>query len=156
MHIATANLEIQREPFIRPFAFKGSAFHEKWNLVVRLQDDKGRTAFGVGGLAVLWSDARVFAAHSEVGGNALMVAVLERALALVRDRSFVGQREIFRQVLPEVHAYAQEITRQPDLRQTFTLNALVALDNAAWVLAARESETSTFDAMLSPGESCLL
>ena len=156
MHIATANLEIQREPFIRPFAFKGSAFHEKWNLVVRLQDDKGWTAFGVGGLAVLWSDARVFAAHSEVGGNALMVAVLERALALVRDQSFVGPREIFRQVFPEVHAYAQEITRQPDLRQTFTLNALVALDNAAWVLAARESGSETFDAMLSPDERGLL
>ena len=41
MRIVETDLEIQREPFARPFAFKGSAFHEKWNLVVRLKDADG-------------------------------------------------------------------------------------------------------------------
>ena len=41
MQIIETDLEIQREPFARPFAFKGSAFHEKWNLVVRLKDADG-------------------------------------------------------------------------------------------------------------------
>ena len=95
-----------------------------------------------------WSDPRVFAAHSEVGGNALMVAVLERALGLVRGRSFVGPQELFQQVLPQVYEYAQQITGQVDLRTTFALNALVALDNAAWVLYARGIGADNFDAML--------
>ena len=37
MRIVHADLEMQRQPFARPFAFKGAAFHEKWNLVVRLR-----------------------------------------------------------------------------------------------------------------------
>ena len=156
MHIARADLEIQREPFIRPFAFKGASFQEKWILVVRLEDEAGRSAFGVGGLAVLWSDARVFAEHSEVGGNALMVAVLERALALVRGEDFAGPQAMFRHVLPEVYAYAQAVTRRADLRPTFALNALVALDNAAWVLSARQAGATNMDDLLPPSSRGIL
>ena len=156
MQIIYADLEIQREPFIRPFAFKGASFNEKWNLVVRLQDESGLTAFGLGGLAVLWSDARVFAEHSEIGGNALMASVLERALGLVRGEVFAGPQDMFRQILPAVHDYAQSITRRVDLRQTFTLNALVALDNAAWVLNARRHNTQSFDELLPAAYRALL
>jgi len=149
MRIQQTDLEIQREPFARPFAFKGAAFHEKWNLVVRLSDDVGREAFGVGGLAVLWSDARVFARHTETGGNVLMVAILERALVLARQAGeFDTPGQLLQGVLPEVEQYAREVTGVPDLSRTFVLNALVALDNAAWVLWSRRLSITDFDGMI--------
>ena len=80
MRITETQLEIQREPFARPFAFKGSAFHEKWNTVVRISDDQENSSVGLGGLAVLWSDPNVFSAHTEVGGNLLQASILEHAL----------------------------------------------------------------------------
>lgn len=148
MQIEKTELEIQRQPFVRPFAFKGASFREKWNLVVRLEDGDGRRAYGVGGLAVLWSDPRVFARHSEVGGNALMVAMLERGLAMVRGRSFASPQDLFRAVLPAVYEYGRVVTGQDDLRQTFALNALVALDNAAWMLWAQQRGIGDFDQLL--------
>jgi L-alanine-DL-glutamate epimerase-like enolase superfamily enzyme len=148
MHIEKAELEIQREPFVRPFAFKGALFREKWNLVVRLEDECGQRAYGVGGLAVLWSDPRVFARHSEVGGNALMVAMLERSLSLVRGRSFASPQALFYEVLPAVYEYGRTVTGQNDLRHTFALNALVALDNAAWMLWAKGTKIDEFSQLV--------
>lgn len=146
--IETTDLEIQREPFVRPFAFKGSAFHEKWNTVVRLVDGDGTEAFGVGGLAVLWSDPELFASHTEVGGNALMVAALEFALQQCRGIAWSSPPELAAKLLPEVHQYARVITAKADLQFTFAANALVALDNAAWVLHARRGGLTSFDAMM--------
>ena len=151
MQIEHTDLEIQREPFARPFAFKGAAFHEKWNLVVRLRDDAGHEAFGLGGLAVLWSDARVFARHSEVGGNALMVAILERGLALAREAGPVDSpTKLLNRILPEVETYARSVTGVRDLSRTFILNALVALDNAVWMLWCRAQSIHRFDEMIPP------
>ena len=150
MRIDQTDLEIQREPFARPFAFKGSAFHEKWNLIARLRDDTaGTQAFGVGGLAVLWSDSRVFARHSEMGGNALMVAILERGLALAKD---VGEVEsppqLLSSILPAVEDYARVVTGVRDLSRTFILNALVALDNAAWILWSKNHGVTAFESLV--------
>ncbi len=148
MHIVETDLEIQREPFARPFAFKGSAFHEKWNLVVRLKDADGYEAFGLGGLAVLWSDAAVFAAHTEMGGNLLQASLLEFALQRVRDREFADPMALFDAVEGDVFAYGKAITGHGDLRRTFALIALVALDNAAWLLYAKRMGLAAFDALI--------
>lgn len=148
MYIAHTDLEIQREPFARPFGFKGSAFHEKWNLAVRLRDNAGTEAFGLGGLAVLWSDADVFAAHTEVGGNVLQTALLEYALQQVLDRDFPTPMDILPNILPDVHEYGKTVTQNPDLRLTFSLIALVALDNAAWMLYARQNGIDSFDDLI--------
>ena len=148
MRIVHTDLEIQREPFARPFAFKGSAFHEKWNLVVRLRDEKGTEAFGIGGLAVLWADADVFSAHTEVGGNVLQTALLEYALQRVKDRDYADPMAILDDILPQVHDYGRAVTRNPDLRLTFSLISLVALDNAAWMLYARQNGIATFDDLI--------
>jgi L-alanine-DL-glutamate epimerase-like enolase superfamily enzyme len=141
------HLEIQREPFAQPFAFKGSAFHEKWNMIVRLRE-ANHEAVGIGGLAVLWSDAAVFESHTEVGGNLLQAAVLDYALQMVKDRAFADPMTMHQAIFPEVHEYAQQITRRIDLKPTFTRIALVALDNAAWLLHARQHGITTFDSML--------
>ena len=148
MHIVETDLEIQREPFARPFAFKGSAFHEKWNLVVRLKDADGYEAFGLGGLAVLWSDAAVFAAHTEMGGNLLQASLLEFALQQVKGRAFADPIDMFDAVENDVFLYGKTVTRLADLRRTFALIALVALDNAAWLLHAKRRGMTTFDAVI--------
>lgn len=147
MKIDKVDLEIQREPFARPFGFKGASFREKWNLVIRLEA-AGYRAWGVGGLAVLWSDARVFAAHTEMGGNALMTAVVERGLQLALHCPFENPPQLLEQIYPQVHAYAKTITGIADLHPTFTLNSLVALDLAVWTLWARVEGRNSFDELL--------
>ena len=102
MSIQGADLEIQREPFARPFGFKGSAFHEKWNAVVRLRAADGVEAFGVGGFAPLWSDPDVFKAHTETGGNVLMLAILERGIRLARECDTGHPMDILDAILPDV------------------------------------------------------
>ena len=148
MHIVETDLEIQREPFARPFGFKGSAFHEKWNLVVRMKDADGYEAFGLGGLAVLWSDAAVFAAHTEMGGNLLQASLLEFALQRVKGREFADPMALFDAVEDDVFSYGKAITGRADLRRTFALIALVALDNAAWLLYAKRMGLTTFDTVI--------
>jgi L-alanine-DL-glutamate epimerase-like enolase superfamily enzyme len=150
MRITETQLEIQREPFARPFGFKGSAFHEKWNMVVRLRDDQGTEAVGLGGLAVLWSDASVFSAHTEVGGNLLQASILEYALQYVNDREYPDPPSMLGDVLPHAFAYGRAITGNDSLRLTFVLIALVALDNAAWLLFAARNNVTLFDALIPP------
>ena len=65
MRIERTDLQLRRESFARAFGFKGSAFHEKLTPVVCLKDAGGVESVGVGGLAPLWSDHRVFVAHGE-------------------------------------------------------------------------------------------
>ena len=148
MRVAEADLELSREPFARPFAFKGSAFHEKWCPAVRLADGSGVVAVGVGGLAVLWADPRVFQAHTETGGNALQLAVLEEALRLVTGRDFPDPLALHDAIVDPVHDYACRITGLPDLRLTFTLVALTALDYASWLLDAGGRGTDSFDGLV--------
>ena len=148
MRIVHADLEMQRQPFARPFAFKGAAFHEKWNLVVRLRDEDDNEAVGVGGTAVLWSDPDVFRNHTEVGGNILMSAVLEFALRQAVDREFADPPAMMSELVPQAHEYGRTVTANPDLRLTFTLIALVAMDNAAWMLHAKRNGIATFDELI--------
>lgn len=148
MRIVETDLEIQREPFARPFGFKGAAFHEKWNLVVKVADEEGHVAFGLGGLAVLWSDAQVFLAHTEMGGNVLQAAVLEYALQRAKEIDFEQPPDLFDAIVDDVYDFGKQITGNADLRRTFILIAMVALDNAAWLLYAKRNGLASFDEMI--------
>lgn len=150
LRIADTDSTFEREPLRRPFGFKGGYMSEIWQVPVLAVSASGTRRVGLGTQNVLWSDARVFAAHSESGGNALMYAVTERALALARERVFTSPVELLEGLLAEVHEYACAVTAQPDLRKTFTLNALVPVDNAAWLLYAAHTGRESFDAMI-PG-----
>ncbi|MEZ4829862.1 MAG: hypothetical protein R3C61_26810 [Bacteroidia bacterium] len=55
----------------------------------------------------------------------------ERALQMLKGQTFTDPMKLLDELLPEVLAYGKTITRNPDLRTTFALNALVAVDNAA-------------------------
>ena len=148
LRIVHTELQIQREPFVRPFAIKGSSFREKWNLIVRLRDASGCEAVGVGGNAVLWSDTDVFSSHTEVGGNLLMASCLEFALQRAKEGEWPGPMQMMADLLPEVYRYGKSVTCSESLRKTFALVSLVALDNAAWMLHARQHGIGAFDELV--------
>jgi len=152
MHIVEAFCDFQREPLIRPFGFKGSYMHESWQNAVLLKSDSGAEGLGLGTQSVLWSDAEIFSATSESGGNALMYAVLDRAVQMVRRQTFEDPMAMLEAIRPEIMRYAAGITGRADVRETFALNALVALDNAAWLLYASECGIDSFDDLI-PQES---
>jgi hypothetical protein len=147
IRIKNVSSNFEREPLF-PYRFKGSAITESWQVAAFLEGESGISKVGLGTQGVLWSDARVAAAHSENGGNALMYAMSERALQLMKGSSFTNPVELLDKLLPEVYAYGKKITNNPDLRKTFALNALVCVDNAAWLLYAAENKIQSFDALV--------
>ncbi len=148
IRIKEVNSNFEREPLIRPFGFKGGEMTEIWQTANYLKSDSGIHEIGLCTQNVLWSDAGVFAAHSESGGNALMYALTERALQIIKGQSFTSPVELLDDILPEVYSFGQQITSNSNLRKTFALNALVGVDNAAWLLYAKENELTTFDDMI--------
>jgi L-alanine-DL-glutamate epimerase-like enolase superfamily enzyme len=145
--ILSVDSNFEREPLI-PYRFKGSEITQAWQIAARLEGETGATGIGLGTQNILWSDSKVFAAHSQNGGNALMYAMTERALEMIRGTSFTNPMQLLDYLLPEVYAYGKKITNNPDLRKTFALNALVAVDNAAWLLYARENKINKFDDLI--------
>ncbi len=146
--IKTTDSNFEREPLIRPFGFKGGYMTESWQTAALMESESGARAIGLSTQSVLWSDARVFAAHSESGGNALMFALTERALRMAKGMAFQTPLDLLEAIQDELLEYGRKITGNPDLRKTFVLNALVGFDNAAWLLYARENGISTFDALI--------
>ncbi|MEX2401459.1 MAG: enolase C-terminal domain-like protein [Rhodothermales bacterium] len=146
--IRYVNTTFEREPLVKPFGFKGGFLSDLWQTVVLLESSSGRSSIGLGTQSVLWSDSAVFATHSEAGGNALMFAVLEFAAQAACGRSFRTPLELLDGLFEEAREYAVRITERPDLRATFVLNALVALDHAAWLLCARDNGLGSFDEMI--------
>ena len=146
--IARVGADFEREPLVRPFGFKGGYMTEIWQTVARLQGASGRTGTGLCSQGVLWSDAHVFAGHSESGGNALMYAMTERALQQLKGESFTDPIALLEAIRHDVYAYGKKITGHAGLRETFALNALVGVDFAAWLLYAAENGITAFDDLI--------
>ena len=68
-----------------------------------------------------------------------MYAMTEKALQMINGQSFVTPPDLLDMLYPEVYEFGKKITSNPELRKTFALNALVGLDNAAWLLYAKEN-----------------
>jgi len=152
IRIVKTDSTFEREPLVRPFGFKGGYMTEIWQTAVQLESASGLRRVGLGTQSVLWSDAAVFADHAEAAGNALMYAMTERALRLARDTGpFRTPLELQDAILDPTHEYGRAVTGRPALRRTFTLNALVPVDNAAWLLYAAENGLANFDAMVPEG-----
>ncbi|WP_236975461.1 enolase C-terminal domain-like protein [Membranihabitans maritimus] len=145
--IVETGSDFEREP-LHPYRFKGGAITDSWQSVAMLESSSGIRKVGLGTQGVLWSDASVARAHSEAGGNALMYAVSEYALQLVKGISFESPIELLDRIYPEVYDFAKRVTQNPDLRKTFALNALVCVDNAAWLLYAAENKIDDFDSVI--------
>lgn len=148
IHITRVDSNFEREPLVRPFGFKGGYLSELWQPISLLQSSRGAHSIGLGTQSVLWSDAAVFSAHSESGGNALMYSLTVRALQLCQGNSFTNPIQLLDDLLEEVYDYGKAITGNPDLRKTFALNALVSVDNAAWLLYAQEHGITNFDDLI--------
>ena len=146
--IAKTDCLFEREPMVRPFGFKGGYLTEEWIVASCLRSTSGKFGIGLGTQNCLWSDASVFAANSEAGGNAMMFAMTQYALKLVEGRTFVSPVELNDWLWPQVWEYGKKITSNPKLRSTFALNAIVPVDAAAWVLFARENGLKSFDEMI--------
>ena len=146
--ISEVSSNFEREPLIRPFGFKGGYMSEIWQSVAYMKSEAGNHSIGLCSQSVLWSDASVFAKHSESGGNALMYAMTERALQMLKGETFTSPVELIDNIYQEVYEYGKSITANPALRKTFALNALVASDNAAWLLFAKENNITSFDDLI--------
>lgn len=146
--IASVNSKFEREPLLSPFGFKGGYLSELWQSVSYLQSEKGNHAIGLGTQSVLWSDDMVFSKSSESGGNAFMYSLTERALQMLTNVSYNSPLEIIEPLYNEIYDYGKSVTANPDLRKTFALNALVSVDNALWLLYAKENNITEFDRLI--------
>jgi len=146
--IAKAGCEFERQPMMRPFGFKGGYLSELWNVSVKMVSESGAYGVGLGVQSCLWCDAAVFSSNSEAGGNSIMFAMTQYALSLAKGRSFKTPVELNDWLFPQVWEYGKKVAANPKLRATFALNALVPVDNAAWVLYARENGFKSFDEMI--------
>ena len=146
--ISRVNSAFEREPLIRPFGFKGGYVSEIWQSIAGMQSASGQRAAALNSQSPLWSDAGVFARHSEAAGNALMFAMTEFALRRACTASFDTPLDLLDELLPATYEYGKKITGNSDLRLTFALNALVGVDAAAWILYARANGFTDFDSMI--------
>ena len=146
--ITTVGSNFEREPLVRPFGFKGGYMSEIWQSAAMLGSAGGKRGIGLCSQGVLWSDAQVFAGHSESGGNALMYAMSEWAVQQLKGQTFADPVALLESIRHDVYAYGKKITGHAGLRETFALNALVGVDFAVWQLYAAENGISNFDDLI--------
>ena len=138
----------EREPLIRPFGFKGIYQNEFWVSAALINDETGIRHVGLQTQCLAWSDLDVFLAHSEAAGNLLLHNTLEYALQQVKGQQFKNPIELQDAIIKDVHRYAQLITSNNNLRMTFTLSSMVALDNALWMIHSQKNGYKNFDEMI--------
>jgi L-alanine-DL-glutamate epimerase-like enolase superfamily enzyme len=97
---------------------------------------------------VLWSDAALFGENTEAGGNAIMYLMTDFAARKATEFNWNTPIDLMERLLPATYQYGKAISGRSDLRLTFALNALVAVDNAAWLLYAAEKGIADFDTMV--------
>ena len=146
--VADTGCEFEREPLLRPFGFKGGYLTNVWQSAAMIRSTSGKRGIGICTQSTLWSDAQVFVSNSEAGGNALMFAMTAHALRVLKGRTFSDPVALNDELFKEVYEYGKKIASNPKLRPTFALNALVGVDNAAWLLFAKENGITTFDELL--------
>ena len=146
--ITTVGSNFEREPLVRPFGFKGGYMSEIWQSAAMLGSAGGKRGIGLCSQGVLWSDAQVFARHSESGGNALTYAMSEWAVQQLKGQTFSDPVALLESIRHDVYAYGKKITGHAGLRETFALNALVGVDFAVWQLYAAENGISNFDHLI--------
>ena len=148
IQIVNTQSNFEREKLLRPFGFKGGYLTELWQIASQMQSSSGISKIGIATQSVLYGDADLFPLHSESNGNALMYVLANKALDMVKNTSFTTPIELFGKILPSVLTEGKKITGKPDLNVNFVYNALVSVDNAAWLIYAAENKFNTFEAMI--------
>jgi L-alanine-DL-glutamate epimerase-like enolase superfamily enzyme len=146
--INTTASKFEIEPLSYPYGFKGGQTTRLWQIVVKLQDTSGNKGIGLGVQNPLWSDATVSAKWSERGGNEIMYKLTQEALSVIRGKTYKSPIHMLDSILDDIHAYAIQLTKNKNLLKTFALNALVAIDNAAWLLYAKQNKITSIDTLI--------
>lgn len=146
VHIRSAFIGCIREPLRAPFGFKGRYLDELWQTAVLLETDSCRVAAPCVE-SVLWSDAAVFSEHPPAESSSLMMKVTEYALGSLKNCTFTSPEAVLDGLLPDVRKYADRICGRK-VALTFVLNALVGVDLALWMAAARENGWTRFDHLI--------
>ena len=146
--IADTMHAVEKEPLIQPFGFKGGYLSELWQTIARVTSSTGQHAIGLGTQSVLWSDAEVFSSYSESEGNEMMFSITRKALEIIKGMEYTNPISLLESIFDEVYKSGKSVTGRSDLRKTFALNALVPVDNALWLLYAKENNINSFDRMI--------
>ena len=141
--VTKTDLKLVIEPLKAPFGFKGGYAQELWQIAVKVESNSN-FGIGLGVQSTLWSDASIYASNSYSAGNSYMLLITEYALKLIKNRTFNDPIDALDTIKDDVYEYAKQITGNPNLRKTFALNALVAVDNALWQLVGKEAGTEDF------------
>jgi len=147
LKITKTHIGLARESLLNPFGFKGKYINELWHTAVKIEDDCGIYGTGIGVQSVLWSDPEIFNRFGPCGGNALMMTLTCKALEIAKDLDWNTPLDLLDAVLPRLAAAAKGICPE-NMRLTFLLNALVPLDNAAWIFYSRKKNIDSFDRLL--------
>lgn len=148
IRIKNTNDNFERGALLSPFGFKGGYVSELWQSAALMESETGHKGLGLGTQSPLWSDAKVFAGSSQAAGNTLMYQMTAYALRKAREIPFETPFDLLDALLPITYEYGRRITGRSDLRLTFALNALVAVDNAAWQVYCAEKHIEGFDEMI--------
>ena len=148
MKIVRAGCNFEREVLGAPFGFKGGYLSELWQSVVLLESSAGVQGVGLGTQSTLWSDADIFTGFPESAGNSMMFLMTSFAAKLSAQLKWDNPPELLDQLIEPTYEYGKAITGNQNLRLTFALNALVAVDNAAWLLYCLEKGIKSFDEMV--------
>src|SRR5690606_28042534 len=146
--VKSIDSNFEREKLTRPFGFKGGYLSELWQIVSRLESDSGMSGIGLATQSVLYGDADLFAGNSEANGNALMYVLVNKALELVKRTPFKTPIDLLDYILPELVKEGKKVTGRDNLNLNFVYNALISVDNAAWLLYAAENRFADFDTMV--------
>lgn len=148
MKITRYNCTFEREPLIAPFGFKGGYGTDIWLNATAFESENGSRGLSPNVQSPLWSDASVFMNNTQEAAQAMMFLVSSFASKTAVGYCWNTPFELLDYLLPLTYEYAKKVTDNEKLRLTFALNALVAIDNAAWMLYCRENGINSFDAML--------
>ena len=148
IRVTRTGSNFEREKLARPLGLKGGYLSELWQIVSKLQSSSGISRTGLATQSVLYGDADLFAAYPEAEGNARMYVLTNKALDLVKQTGFTTPIDLFEKILPEMKKESVRMTGKQDLNINYIYNALVSIDNAAWLLYAAENKLSAMDEMI--------
>ena len=147
LKIENVGLQFDKES-LYPYHFKGGSVTQLWQSMVLLQNCSGVSKIGLGTQSPLWADKNVLLANTENDANILMYTITKRALMMVKGESFESPIQLIDDIFDELYAYGKQVTNNRDLNESFILNALVSLDNAAWLLFAHDNDIASFDELI--------
>ncbi|MBN2851448.1 MAG: hypothetical protein JXQ23_01780 [Clostridia bacterium] len=147
MRVETCKIGYVKEKLIKPFGFKGGYVSDVWQVAVTIGDSECQ-ATGLSIQSVLWSDAFVFQKYGQEKGDQLMYDTTKYALGLLKTIEFDTPFEVTARLFELCYKHITEMTKE-NIRKTFVLNALVAVDMAIWLFYARKNNITSFSALTS-------